>query len=354
MDAAVTILMCICSADFLEQMRILKKRDNVGVLDTFLRASKECPIPYIPRKTDSLEKYFSMIMRYVASKDYQDVNGDMDKQVEAMITCMQFLKFIIIDKKTGSRLYLKDYSYEYATMDRMEAILIRMRKSLKRGTNGEIAIALLQGLAQMDGKAFNGTIKELKEQRREDLEKFVLAVYNDFHKPYIEKSIQNYDVKVQVHDDILDLSSINMDKVTDKKKYKMALTTTLENYAASPESAKETLATIKGVFLEYFMWEDAGVRKTYTKDNMLWKMPNRKGEYFDNKFVGNSEDIGVKEGADTQLAQLFAAKRINGNEVKKRINYVNCGEYQKLRANEQDEVRIYWINYAKKYVEKTM
>ena len=301
------------------------------------------------KKTEDLEAVFTVIMRMLAEK--------RDKSMQQKIDWMQNdLKYVILNKgkKAEKKIFLNEFKLEHATEDRMKAVLGRMRKSLKRGTNGEVAVQLLQGLAQVDGRNLSMVLAKMQKNpmQKEALEKFFKAVEEDYYKARTVKSIKNHDVKVQVHDGALDLSSLNIEKVSEKKKYKAGLTKTLELYAASKESSDQVLKDIKGILIEYFMWEDSEVRKAFTTDEKLWNIPNRTDEYFDQKFIAIDDKASKKPEACEDLRSIWNRKPVKAIEIKNRINYVNCGKYQQMMKRNPDEFREYWITFAKDFVEK--
>lgn len=72
-----------------------------------------------------------------------------------------------------------------------------MRKTLKRGRNRDIAIVLLQGLAQMNQVTFTDTVKHLYQEEEKAFCDFIDAVNRDYYRVNIVKSVRNMDVKVQ-------------------------------------------------------------------------------------------------------------------------------------------------------------
>lgn len=301
----------------------------------------------------NLEKYFAQILQQVAT--YKET--DVAKKIQ-YLQSIKKLSWSKKNKKTNKTeevvVSLSEFRCPEATEECLKEMLTRMRKPLKRGTNGEVAIRLLQGLAQMDGKTLASVITEMlqNDKEKEALEKFINAVDENYHKTYIIKSIKNHDVKVQVHDDKLDLSSINIEKVDKKKKNKVALSTTLERYAASPESSVQILKEVKGVLLDYFMGKESKVKEEFTRDDKLWKIPNRIEEFFDTDFEAIDDKKKQKVEAREELDAIWCSEEVKYSDIKKRINYVNCGKYQQLIKNETDDIRIYWIGYVKNYIEK--
>ena len=339
-NAAVEILLCICDKDY--QTQILNVEDKI--IATFFNACQRCSQPYIEFTRD-LEDAFSDIMKQIASYPKNNVSNKIWWLQNKLYT-------VTLSKKRTVE--LGKFSYEYATEDRMRAILVRMRKSLKRGTNADIAVALLKGIAQMNGQTLSGVLTELcaNSDTKENLKKFIQAVDADYHKTPVLKAIRNHDVKVQTHDSILDLSSINIEKVSEKKKYKVALSATLERYAASPESSVQTLTELKGILFDYFLWNDSEAKEEFLAQERLWKIPNRTEEYFDSNFVPVDDKKNDKIEAIEDLASIWRQERVKNSAIKARINYVNCGKYQQLIKDETDDFRICWISYAKDFVEK--
>ena len=348
-EAATYILACICDKDYVESIRNV----SVDVMETFVEASKASKDVYLRSNTRDLERYFTMILKQVAGYKESDVVKKIGylKQIKELSYSEKNRKTNTVEKKI---LRLSEIQYPYAKEERLKAMLTRMRKPLKRGTNGEVAIRLLEGLAQMEGKTLASVIASMQqtEKGNEALEKFITTVCENYHKTHIIRSIKNHDVKVQVNGDKLDLSSIHIEKVSSKKKNKVALSVTLERYATSKESASSILKEVKGVLLDYFMWKEPSVKEEFTSDDKLWKIPNRIEEFFDADFEPIDDRKDEKVEAYEDLAALWSYEKVNSSVIKKSINYVNCGKYQQLIKNETDDIRKYWIGYVKDFIEK--
>mgnify|MGYP003302661302 CR=1 FL=1 len=382
--AAVAILGCICNENYSKEI----KKVSPEIMSAFREVSQICSKSYIDQNTEELENCFTNLMQRMAIY----CRGE---KIEDKVKWLEKQNFVILNKgkKHEKEINLQELKFEYATEDRMNAVLVRMRKSIKRGTNGVVAVKLLQGLAQKDNKSLSIVLQEMMEndKEKEALEKFLQAVEDDYYKAGTVKAIKNHDVKVQVYDSNvessdqkierevqvrnkrLDLSSLNIEKMSVKKKYKAALTETLEKYASSKEASDRVLLDIKGIFFEFFMWKDVQAREEFVTEQKLWNIPRRIEEYFDQNFESIDEKKTEKreDNEETSFDLNFEvtdkkeSKKKEDNEelsiiwsrsknasVKKRINYVNCGKYQQLMKEEEDEFRKYWITYAKDYVEK--
>lgn len=338
--AAVEILLCICDKDYKNQIA----RVDSAVASDFIKICQTCNRPYIQKNTSDLERIFTEIIK----KMEKEAPADSEKRI-AWLANLTEVSWKV--KGQDVKQSLSGFSYPDATKDRMKAILVRMRKSLKRGTNAEIAALLLQGIAKGDlTSAINALCADASTKK--NLVKFLEAVDADYRKTPVLKAIRNHDVKVQLHNDVMDLSSLNIDKMSGKKKYKAVISKTLERYAASPESGAETLTEIKGVLFDYFMWKDEEAKVEFLNPEKLWKIPNRTEEFFDNRFVPVDPKMNDKIEAIEDLASIWRQERVKNSAIQARINYVNCGKYQQLVKDEADEFRICWISYAKDFVEK--
>lgn len=343
--AAMDILKCICNYNFHEKVANLEEEK----LDAFYEVSKCKVAPYISEDTKELERNFSLILKQLAWK--------ADYGIEKQITWLEELKEIKV--RRGVFVKIEEMKYPYATEDRMDAVLVRMRRSLKKGENIRVANMMLRGLAQGN---FSALITEMKndEKEYEALRYFIESLNKDYHKKDLIKSVENHDVKVQVYDETLDLSSVNVEKSSAKKKNREQLNMTLLRYASSPENADAVLLQIKQVMLEYFVWNSNKVQRTFLKPERLWDLPKREIQFFDNEFEPIDKNKEEKPEAMITLAEMWQQENVLEREVRARINYVNCGKYQQMIAaldkkelsEEEVEFHKYWIGYIKDYVER--
>lgn len=348
--AAAEMLCCICAKEkFSNKLNYLKK-NNPNVMADFILAAKEIDIKelFIYPNTNNLERYFTSIMQSMVKKcsadvylqdNEQEINKCIMKEIQYLLNINSIT---ITSKETTNEIKLSDIKYMYATEERLKLVIIRMRRTLKRGTNGEIAVELLKGLAQMDGVNFSNTVKRLKDEKYKELVKFVDAVNRDYHRVSACKSLKKINVKIQPakeSDNILALASFSNPK-------KQALNDTLKKYASSEKDSDEVLKGIKGLLFDYFLPWDYEIRENYTSDANLWKMPYKE-KYFDTNF-------GTNNGEDIEIQSIIAGcngNRIPQRQIKQRIRYVNYGKYLELKEA-GDSHRLYWLQYIKEYVER--
>ncbi len=344
--AAACIMTCICDKEYSKKIA----KVSTEIANDFVEISQSSQRLYLGKdilaQKSDFERCFTSLLKTIAT--YRD------KNVSKRIYWLQNSLNEIWDSKNRTKIKLANIRYPYATEERLKALLVRMRKTLKRGTDGEVAILLMQGLAQMDGKTLSTVITEMmqSEKGKQALRQFLTAVHEDYHKTHIIKSIKNHDVKVQLRDDVLDLASANIDKVSSRKKNRIELTKTLEKYASSEKMSNQVLLDIKGVLFDYFMWKEPDVKAEFVTVDRLWNIPNRLEELFDEGFEAVDPNKDTKVEANVDLFYYFSQEKPRNAAIKARINYVNCGKYQQLIKDEQDAFRKYWIAFAKDFVEK--
>ena len=350
----VAILKCICNGKKYKEE--IKKLYGYKKQELFLfmnLCKKHGGRPYV-ESTSELENVFSLVIKAVAEQCDVDAyyRNDIDaieKNLEKQIT---FLEKIVEQKPKNSKekpkkIELDKFSYEYAQEERMNAILVRMRKSLKRDNQRQIAIKLLQAVARMENQSLSSVIKQIKEDEQQYLllKKFLIAVNKDYHHINIVISIKNMDIKVQPNKMQLDLSSVKNEK-------KKVLNETLEQYASSEENSDEILLRLKTVLFDYFSIEDKG--KKFLTKGKIWSFPMNDIQYFDSEFVPfcSEEEINNQPTLEDFWVEHQKTNRKKDRAIKKRINYVNYGKYLTLTVNETDEFRKYWCSFIKEYIEK--
>lgn len=372
--AAAYVLACICDgerfASKIEKMKI----NNRESLETFIHACQQCDknkeqFVYIKRDTSQLELKFSLLLKTMAlmvENEYSDgikqaaleelkegnvveyIKGkeqiyNKEQDINIIIRQMKWLYTVDtlteVKNKEKVEVSLERFNYPDATEERMKALLVRMRKSLKRKNNAKVAVCLLQGLAQMESTTLKKTVEELlkDEKSREELAVFIDAVNRDYHKTNIIKSVRGINVKVQPQKEtnVLALSNV-------KNERKKVINNILTSYAASESESDQVLYDIKKVLFDYFLPGSDKVREEFLKPEKLMQIPNRSGVYFDAEL----KEMWGQEGT------------INQSRLKARIKYVNYGRYLQLRKAETEkaesnaEIRLYWLSYIKEYVEK--
>ncbi len=352
----VSILKCICNGkDYKEEIKRLygyKKREFI----LFMNLCKEQGgRPYV-KSTSSLEDVFSLVIKAVAEQCdveayYKNDVDAMEQNLEMQIAFLEQLRTVKEKprnpKDTPKTIELHKFSYEYATEERMNAILVRMRKSLKRDNQRQIAIKLLQAIAQMEKQSLQSVIKQMKadEQQCLQLKKFLIAVNKDYHHINIVMSMKYMDIKVQPNKEQLDLSSVKNDK-------KKVLNETLEQYASSKENSDEILLKIKTILFDYFSVEDKG--KKFLAIEKIWSFPTNNMQYFDSEFIPfcPEEEMSNQPMLEDFWIEDQKTNRKKDRAIKKRMNYVNYGTYLKLTVDETDAFRLYWCAFLKEYIEK--
>ncbi len=354
----------------------------------------------------SLEKIFTeLIKQLVKTCDTEAYRNEdraaVERSIEKQIQRIQGLTWLNVNK---TRVPLEKIQCRAATWDGLSDSLTRMRKPLKRGTNRQVAVSLIQGLAHVEEKSLSSVIRDYKKdpESYEQLKHFVDSANKDYYKVHIMNSLRHLNVKVQPETDEkqkLILKGTGADK-------KKGLYDVLSGYAASEESADRTLLQIKELLFAYFPIE--GNREKFLTIEKLWVFPNDKLQvYFDLEFDGSDgsvktlEEICAKEEPDAwkeaqtekrnsgtgkknsvrktkEEAEKAAADRRKVSEAKRRIRYVNYGRYLKclddltqknamddLKQNqkqtsydpehtpeERADFQKYWLNYFKEFVEE--
>ena len=353
-EAAVKVLYCICDGrNFIEKWNQLQDTDS-SLLEEFLSRSKACGgFPFVKYDTSSLENMFTLLLSGMVKKcehkaymdgDQEGIQKSVQKEIQWLISTKALIKR---NRGEVNKIELSKIKNPYATEERLQIVLIRMRKSLKRGINRDIAICLLQGMAQMNGKTFSETVEILNRERGQELAGFIDAVNRDYYRVNIMKSVQNMDVKVQPDlqkNALLALSSIGNEK-------KEALTDILLRYAASGKDADQVLLEIKTLLFEYFLPGKQREKEKYTIVQNLWNIPYLYGVYLDDGFICENSDM---QDEDMEaICDIDPQYKIPQSKLKRRIRYVNYGRYmQMMDTHTSDREKRYWIQYIKEFVEK--
>lgn len=369
-NLVLDLLVCICKGStFSKKIEDLYKKENF--FKKFWSICKDSKELYVPKNTSELENNFNLLMKnMVMHSNRQVYEKENDKEIEQNIQKqinylknVHSLRYVDMHTKREGDKKLSSISYEYATQQRMKAVIVRMRKSLKRGDKGRVAIQLLQGLAQKDGMTLQKSVESLENENPVALKKFIDAVNRDYYRVNIVKSVRNINVKVQPENGILCLSSVQ-DK-NSKHPNKKALNDTLLMYAASPENADKILWNLKAIVFDYFLCfvpetVQAKLKLKYLvqdEDNkMLWKMPHtiegNKEVYFDSFFSGECNDENRENIALENLFDASNGRKISQGKIKNRIKYINYGIYLKKSTENEENWYQYWLQFIKEFVEK--
>ncbi len=355
-DAATAVLVCLCEgSNYKTKMEGLITENSYMISNFWLacRESHKKPNkgPYVPVKTEELETVFTEILRALAKgcnynayirQDEAAIEADLEKQ-------KNWLKKLtkVYSKQKGNRveILLKNVTYSYATDIRIDAVLVRMRKSLKRGSNAEIARELLQGLAQMEGKNLKKVIEDYeKDNKIGELKKFIKAVNMDYHKFNIVRSVRNINVKIQPkhqdgQDTVLAITGVSGPK-------RKGLEETLVRYTSSKEESDRVLIDMKRILFDYFLPEETDIKAAYTKKERLWALPKNNLGYFGcTSYEEWDEEIS--------LEQMFnSGQRVSAKIVKEKLNKYNYVKYLKLLKKAETDFEQYWLSYIKEYIEK--
>ncbi|MCD7737161.1 MAG: type VI-A CRISPR-associated RNA-guided ribonuclease Cas13a [Lachnospiraceae bacterium] len=375
---------------------------NDGHRDLFTDKSSEDEPRY------SMEKIFTeLIKQLVRTCDTEAYRNEdraaVEQSIEKQIQRIQGLTWLNVNK---TRVPLEKIQCRAVTWDGLSDSLTRMRKPLKRGTNRQVAVSLIQGLAHVEEKSLSSVIRDYKKdpESYEQLKHFVDSANKDYYKVNVLKSLKHIDVKmqpevVQLKDGAEQNQILNLSRGgTDKKK---GLYDALSGYAASEESADRTLLHIKELLLAYFPIE--GNREKFLTKEKLWVFPNDALPiYFDYEFdtpdssentlesICKDEEPNAWKEAQAEKrnsgtgkknsvrktkeeAEKTAADRRKVSKAKRRIKYVNYGRYlhalddleQNLEDMKQKQThddprqkpeesaafQRYWLNYIKEFVE---
>lgn len=399
LEAATTILTCICDGENYKKKvaEFAEREDIVSLSSAFIEAVKKCegkPFIYGTAKLESL--FEALVVRIRDACDdkgrnaYKEddeigINTVIKGQINATkeIECLSIKKNEDVFLSTNKSTFV--YRFKYVENKRLDAILIRMRQNLKRGTNRDIAIALLKGLASGN---FSTAVDDLITNKKKELAHFVDTINKDYYKFSIVKSVKNMDVKAQVYkintdeakevQNALDSNSVSTDK---NNMYRLSISNnvenkgfieTLEKYTLSQEESDNILIKIKKLLYEYFMPEYKCDKDEIFKAKKLWKFPKVEDVYFDEGFECKREQDKNRKEAQDAIKQIWAESkvdekgrvRVNQSLLKKRIGYVNVGRYISLASKsdknstqasdggEEGSIEKYWISYIKDFVEK--
>lgn len=356
-NAAVKILCCICDGKKFASKLEKVKKESLDTLKKFIEISGKCEgNPFVDYDTSFLEKVFTLVISQMVKncdrKSYeQDDKEKIKKSIQKEIQWLSHVQSVTERSfgREGKTYLLFKIRNPYATEERLQTVLIRMRKTLKRGRNRDIAIVLLQGLAQMNQVTFTDTVKHLYQEEEKAFCDFIDAVNRDYYRVNIVKSVRNMDVKVQP--DLNDNSILKLSGLGNIKKE--ALSDTLLRYAASADESDQVLLDIKKLLFEYFLPENSKETSKYTTVQNLWNIPYLPKIFFDYGFENEDSDDDNECAEDIEtLCDVEPQYKINQHSLKRRIRYVNYGKYLQMTKNESDRERRYWIHYIKEFVEK--
>lgn len=391
LDTTVNILMLLCDGKkYSDNIKKFVQRKGIDALMLdFGSEVIECKgAPFI-RGTYKLENAFEALVRIIIDKcdgEYrkayvQNNREQINKLIQKQIDEISNLECLLQEDKkdTESKISLKDkpvFRCSYTEEERLNAILIRMRKTLKRDTNREIAIELLKALAS--GK-YNACVAELIENKSTELKHFIDSVNKDYYKFSIIKSVKNMDVKAQVYsknngeEREQDKECIYTLGISNKEK-NIGLIQTMEKYVSSQESSDAMLIQIKEWLYSFFMPSYKNKNKNLFTVKKIWKFPKVEKVYFDEGFKCTRTQDENREETQCSIEKIWDAKtvdkynriHIDQKLLKKRIGYVNVGRYLELVSGQEnkdnennlnenkcvDPVKKYWVTYIKDYVEK--
>ena len=358
--AALAVLKCICKGKEFEKSVALLPAE---VLVNFEKGCLESTEAVYVKNTDDLEKIFTALMRMTAEKcnkalytgiiDKAQQDADIEKQIDylAKIQEVSFGK----NKKTGKADIRKvnDFEYKAASYIRMEAVVVRMRRGLKRGASKETVIELLMALSQTNGRTWSQEINLMmtNDEKAKQLKKFILEVNKDYHHFNVIKSVKNTEVAVQPQENGgLLLSNA-------KKEKKQGMQETLFSYAASKEDSDGVLLRMKSLLFSYFLGnmedgENKRIKEAYLTVESLWKFRGIGIGLFDAKFVTENQEESQKEGTPLAFCFADANAKLHQKRILERIKYVNYGYYLRLKKNCMDGFEDYWCEYIKEFIEK--
>ncbi len=375
----ISILCCICDKKgFGENIGDSLKGVNEEKIVAFYKACQECKYKPFVDGTWKLEQCFDALVCSIIylckrkdrelylCEDKEKIQEVLNKQLNK-IKSYSYLKlknkiFQLLPNKEGV------FKYEYADEERLNAIIIRMRRGLKKGTNTQIVKELLQALASGN---FSENIAAIENNKKKELLHFIDSVNKDYYRFSLVKSVKNMDVRAQVYKDYpvkIDEDGTD-DKINENSKdvlYKLSISNreknaglikTMERYSKSKDDSDNVLIELKQLLYEYFV---PGYNGKFTiKD--IWKYPKGVNGYFDENFICIEDES--KPESITNILSMWEAvdkekKFINQRMLKKRIEYVNVGKY--LECSKKNEkmieddwlVRKYWLSFIEEYIEK--
>lgn len=360
LEAAVEVLKCICNGR--EYAKAVANLPAATVAQ-FEAGCLEGRNRVFAKNTADLERMFTALMRmtaercntelYTGAAALEQQEADIEKQL-AFLAGVREISFGE-NKKTGELdiRRMDEFSYADACYTRMEAMVVRMRRGLKRGELRETAIQLLLALSQANGKTWSQEIGQMLEDEAsaKRLRKFILEVNKDFHHFNVIKSVKNTDVAVRPQENGgLLLSNAGKEK-------KQGMQDTLLSYAASKEASDAVLLRMKSLLFSYFLGnmeegENRRIKEAYLTVEALWKFRGIGAGLFDAEFVSEEEEGNRK--ADTPLAFYLedADGRRHQKRMAERMNYVNYGYYLRLKKNCTDTFAYYWCEYIKDFIEE--
>ncbi len=355
-NSAVRILCCLCNG---KKYKANIEKVDKEIIKNFINTCKNLKGKTYVYPLNKLETAFSEIIKLTArqcntslyidvERPRQDISvqNDIIKQIEYM----KKLTFYQNGKK--EQIFLKDIFHNSTTDDRLDAVLVRMRKSLKRGDNHDVAIKLLKALASKEDRWENQINAMLKDDdNRQKLYKFIYSINMDYHKMSLIRSVEKINVKIDVKSkedkktNLLILSNAEDEK-------KKGLYQTLNQYACSADASNEILIKIKKIVFAYFIGDNRKeYEDRYFSVEKLWKFPQYPS-YFGDDFDCKEESIKLE--AKTKLAQLLEPieSKVDMAAIKQQIRYVNYGAYKGLMEAYTDDISVYWIRYIKEFVDK--
>ena len=386
LETTVKILMLLCDGKnySVNIKKFVQQKGIDALMLDFGSAVAECKgAPFIWGTSDLENLFERLISRIIYKCDKENrekyIQNDKDgieKLINEQVKAISKLAYLKVDK---TEIKLNDesaFTCEYTEEERLNAILIRMRKTLKRDTNRGIAIELLKALAS--GK-YNASVADLIKNKEKELKHFIDSVNKDYYKFSIIKSVKNMDVKAQVYSKNngdqreQDKECIYALSISNKEK-NIGLIQTMEKYVSSQESSDAMLIQIKEWLYSFFMPSYYDENKNLFTVKKIWKFPKIEKVYFDKGFKCTRTQDENREETQCSIEKIWDAKtddkynriHIDQKLLRKRIGYVNVGRYLELvsckntKENENnlnenkcvDPVKKYWVTYIKDYVEK--
>lgn len=355
--AAVEILCCLCDGkNYAKKIMDLNTEVVNDFIEACLDVSGKAGSKVFVYKTRDLETAFTELIKLLVKKckielytniEQARFNEKIQQDIAVQIDYAKNLSFY---ENKGEKVYLNNIFYYGATTDRMDAVVERMRRTMKRGNNRKVAVKLLIALAN---KSWKATIEAMMndEVERKQLIHFIYAANIDYHRLNIIRSIKRLKVKVKVNEESVQEKMLILSSAEDKKK--VGLNETLISYASSKENADKTLLRIKGIVFDYFLGKDRNrTEEDYFKGKGIWSFPNYVMEFFGDAQIGILEEN--KPEAQSTLENIMSQYvKINKKAVQRRIRYANYGIYKQMMDREElDELDKYWIKYIKEFVDK--
>lgn len=167
----------------------------------------------VKKLPNGLEKVFSELMKKMELQYKEDIvaayiDGSKEKCIQKQIEWLKLVADVKNTKKENEtqKTYKVDFSelkWEPVDEEVLEKSLLRVRKSLKRGSDRWIIKRIIIALSRGSQEEYLKEIQDLEVGHKAKLEYFIDSVNKDYHKTNLLKSLKKHNVKVQVNKNVL-------------------------------------------------------------------------------------------------------------------------------------------------------